>query len=821
MIMNGDGFNDSRAIISLERALSATGAWDANDGKLIGPNHPSMTYADPTRSKMCSFWYRDSNGSTEAIKVFGQQHKDFFGPASMLNLARAIAARIPSIHQDEIERAVNTLIGALNYMSNTLPDAGLVAAIAANANALPAPAAAGAYGDLPIGLASGAGLRIINAAVRTRDAAVAGYAEDRMAAVANAVDTVRDYLIPHLRASLGPNNHVLMQVINGRVSRTPDDEFDGFINNALMPHLAPIYVSARGPARSVAPEARIDVLVPTLANVLDRIQRTLTGRLIRLADLVRDGATAALLNVNGGNVVIPATVATAATVGALPGDIRNAAAVANHADKVIFDPSQPGTAAAAVTSLAAFKATLPAESIAAALDDARFTRTTIAGAADRAVFSLAAVGGDANQTALSTAMESLAKITMVYNVKERYDNAADAREAAMSRAAILTLVAAVSKEGGAVAAAQNVNRIVAALDAAGAIQLSANTVGVIRPLNQALLNAAIDQLFASGNGAVFAKVVSDKGQRVRTADDLKNGLASIADRVAKEVTDAVAARLVAAPVAADRHPRDFRVDTVMRGNARILLRSGAVGGAWTIARPGTQQPLTDARDIAALKKLADDGQPIPGYADTAEGSTGLEMPAVVARGNKLPKVSLGLVGQPGGLPAAPVALAPMQVDAGASAQPVAGSRSRYASRAPAAVAAPMPVVQQATYADAMSDAGYDFVTQEFVDNWQMINATIGNRMLAAFARCYLGTPTDWNNVRAMLAGHVPVPFSVILARPFIVMHSYAMYLLKSGTSTMMTVFGRTCLRSGFRRTAHTAQRPTPPGVTTSRTRCTS
>lgn len=62
----------------------------------------------------------------------------------------------------------------------------------------------------------------------------------------------------------------------------------------------------------------------------------------------------------------------------------------------------------------------------------------------------------------------------------------------------------------------------------------------------------------------------------------------------------------------------------------------------------------------------------------------------------------------------------------------------------------------------------------FAENWQATLTQIPDNAAAAVARVFLCTPTNWVNVSSMLAGHVVIPFSVLLARPCIILNSYAM-----------------------------------------------
>lgn len=72
------------------------------------------------------------------------------------------------------------------------------------------------------------------------------------------------------------------------------------------------------------------------------------------------------------------------------------------------------------------------------------------------------------------------------------------------------------------------------------------------------------------------------------------------------------------------------------------------------------------------------------------------------------------------------------------------------------------------------DGADESLTNGFMELWDVLAKT-GNadNVLASIVRVYYGTPTNWLNVKALLDNNVVIPFTVLVPRPLIVLHTYS------------------------------------------------
>jgi hypothetical protein len=85
----------------------------------------------------------------------------------------------------------------------------------------------------------------------------------------------------------------------------------------------------------------------------------------------------------------------------------------------------------------------------------------------------------------------------------------------------------------------------------------------------------------------------------------------------------------------------------------------------------------------------------------------------------------------------------------------------------------------------------EFLTDAFIQNWDELDRHSNlDSVLSVFAKLYLATPTDWRNWQAFLHHNVVFPMNILLARPFIVLHTMFMLKVKAGEDTAITWIAR-------------------------------
>ncbi len=805
-VLAGDNNNDKREVITLEQALYNTRIWDENTGELIGPDHPSLKEFGVDKNwpdKRCSFWYRGTDGVDRSIKYFGHQALAWFGTGSLENLAQTVLNGVPLSTREQIVTALYTLVTHLEQMSRAEYSVANVqymyavqAALVNNNGTLPTNTTGS---SLPPWGASGRMLRLIRDTLETAADAAArsGFNAGKLIATQDAVNVVQRQFIPHLMACLGEGNLIL----NNREGATSiDDAFDNFVDNAITPHLlntatmsaailpgganAAAVAGNIGAIAGAGGERVADTLVASLGTTADRVQSRLTGRLGTAAQFRAAYGAAGAAAVPP---VLPAGAGIAINAGAA-GD-----------NTVAFDPVQQAGQPAVLSTWANLKATLPpfaraAVNAATAPAELRIADgvDALGAATEQRIFRLthASIVGGAVGAAYTAAVRFL------LNYGSTASTAVELAAAAPARAAVLNLLAAVRTDVEA-DIATNVGRAVALIESVAGAAPNAATAAV--NLDRNALKAAVDAFFATAaNAGTFGSYVVAQGgvPQAHNADSIKAGI----DRAFTTAQQLVANLPPRAGAGAPIDARAYTRSRLFRFNQSVLPRVG-FNQAVIVIRPSDDALLATSVDLDALKAVFTARGALDGSARDAASSSVLDILAIRDRRNALDTSKpVALIGAPGGLPSLEQQVRQSEnfgtgvtIDYGTAGAigdlPRGAIQSRYSVRtAPAAPVAFSSVVPIPGAAEP--GVPIELATPSMRENWQAIGTDIRNPVTAAIARVFLGTPTNWRNVRAMLHSHVLMPFTVVLTRPFIVLETLSMYFLKAGTETMRTIFGQ-------------------------------